>query len=492
MLFKGKDEPSIIKIVGVGGGGSNAVTYMFNKGIVGVDYAICNTDTQAMNASPVPTKIPLGEILTEGRGAGNKPTVGKQAGLESQEAIRKYLEKNTKMVFITAGMGGGTGTGAAPIIAKVAQELGILTVAIVTTPFSFEGRTRVGNGSEGLAELRENVDCMVVISNDKVREMYGNLSMSAAFSKADDILCTAAKGIAEIITVAGYMNVDFADVNTVMRGSGVAIMGTATAGGENRALQAVDEALHCPLLEENNIRGAKNILLNFTSGLKEVTMDEINIITNFIQREAGDDANLIWGTCFDDRLGENLTVTVIATGFEGRDNHRSLTDIFKLRNPISANDRNVVRLDEASERPSLYAITQDQAYTTVEEKPANAIEFEFDDIRRTVDGIRRKTSTDPFIGEDASDLAPEERRKRIEEMQKKQEEALNRPITVAKLTSPQTVIDLENQPAYQRKNVNLDDVQDAQQTTLSGWTINLEDEKVITQKDNAFLHKKQD
>jgi cell division protein FtsZ len=269
-------------------------------------------------------------------------------------------------------------------------------------------------------------------------------------------------------------------------------MGTATAGGENRALQAVDEALHCPLLEENNIRGAKNILLNFTSGLKEVTMDEINIITNFIQREAGDDANLIWGTCFDDRLGENLTVTVIATGFEGRDNHRSLTDIFKLRNPISANDRNVVRLDEASERPSLYAITQDQAYTTVEEKPANAIEFEFDDIRRTVDGIRRKTSTDPYIGEDASDLAPEERRKRIEEMQKKQEEALNRPITVAKLTSPQTVIDLENQPAYQRKNVNLDDVQDAHQTTLSGWTINLEDEKVITQKDNAFLHKKQD
>jgi cell division protein FtsZ len=273
MLFDlPKDEPSIIKIIGVGGGGSNAVTHMFKQGIIGVDYAICNTDAQAMNLSPVPIKIALGALLTEGRGAGSKPDVGKRACLESMEEIQDFLEKSTKMVFITAGMGGGTGTGAAPVIAKVAREMGILTVGIVTLPFTFEGRTRVSNGYEGMEELRKNVDCLVLVSNDKLRQIHGNLSISQAFSQADNILCTAAKGIAEIITVPGYVNVDFEDVNTVMRDSGVAIMGTASADGDSRARMAVDEALNSPLLEDGNIFGATNILVNITSGTKEATM----------------------------------------------------------------------------------------------------------------------------------------------------------------------------------------------------------------------------
>ena len=270
-----KDDSPIIKVIGVGGGGSNAVTHMYKQGIVGVDFAICNTDNQAMENSPVPTKIRLGPNLTEGRGAGSKPNVGKLACEESIEEVKRYIENNCKMLFITAGMGGGTGTGAAPIIARTAREMNILTVGIVTLPFTFEGNKRTSQGFEGLNELKNSVDTLIIISNDKLRQIHGNLSLSDAFSKADNVLTTAAKGIAEIITVPGYVNVDFEDVNTVMRGSGVAIMGTGLAEGNDRARIAVDQALHSPLLEDNNINGAKHILLNITSGLKEVTMDEI-------------------------------------------------------------------------------------------------------------------------------------------------------------------------------------------------------------------------
>ncbi|MDX2278981.1 MAG: cell division protein FtsZ [Saprospiraceae bacterium] len=493
MLFPEKEEPSIIKIIGVGGGGSNAVTYMYKQGIVGVDYAICNTDAQAMQLSPVPTKISLGQQVTKGHGAGSKPSVGKQACMESIEEVKRHLENNTKMVFITAGMGGGTGTGAAPIIAKAAQELGILTVGIVTLPFSFEGRVRVGNGYEGLEELRRAVDCLVVISNDKLRDIHGNLSISQAFSQADNILCTAAKGIAEIITVPGYVNVDFEDVNTVMRDSGVAIMGTATTDGDNRALRAVDEALNSPLLEDNNIRGAKNILVNITSGLKEATMDEIFQITEFVQKEAGDEANLIWGNCYDERLGEKLSVTVIATGFEAKEKRAPLATIFSQKKTATgANDRQVVHLDDdvKKSQPSLFTISADQEYTPVEEKAASAIEFEFDNIRETVDQIRRTQSSgnDPFVRRDADDLTPEERRKRIEEAQRRKEEARNRPLNVVKLNSPQTIIELENQPAYLRKNVNLDNVPDADQHDMSSWTISLEEETEVRLSGNSFLH----
>jgi cell division protein FtsZ len=493
MLFDlPKDEPSIIKIIGVGGGGSNAVTHMYKQGIVGVDYAVCNTDKQAMELSAVPTKISLGQILTEGRGAGSRPSVGKQACLESIEEIKRFLDTGTKMAFITAGMGGGTGTGAAPIIAKVAQELGILTVGIVTLPFTFEGRTRVGNGMEGLEELRKNVDCLVVISNDKLRQIHGNLSISQAFSQADNILCTAAKGIAEIITVPGYVNVDFEDVNTVMRASGVAIMGTAACEGDNRARRAVDEALNSPLLEDNNIRGAKNILVNITSGVREATMDEIFEITEFVQEEAGNDTNLIWGNCYDERLGEKIAVTLIATGFDAQERKARQLNQTAGSRPAAAPERQVVHLDEDVKKPqpSLFTITSDEEYRPVEEKAANALEFEFDNIRETVDKIRRTQSAqhDPFVRREEEDLTPEERRRRLEEAQRRREEVRNRPINVVKLNSPQTVIELENQPAYLRKNINLDNVPDAEQPGMSNWTISLEEEPEIRVGGNSFLH----
>ena len=494
MLFDlPKDEPSIIKIIGVGGGGSNAVSHMYKQGIVGVDYAICNTDAQAMHLSPVPNKISLGQLLTEGRGAGSKPSVGKQACLESLEEIKAFLDSGTKMAFITAGMGGGTGTGAAPIIAKAAQELGILTVGIVTLPFTFEGRMRVSNGMEGLDDLRKSVDCLVVISNDKLRQIHGNLSISQAFSQADNILCTAAKGIAEIITVPGYVNVDFEDVNTVMRGSGVAIMGTAAVEGENRARRAVDEALNSPLLEENNIRGAKNILVNITSGVKEATMDEIFEITEFIQEEAGNETNLIWGNCYDERLGEKIAVTIIATGFEAAERRSRMQAQATGQQPV-ANERQVVHLDDEGAgkkpQPSLFTITSDEAYAPVDEKAASVLEFEFDNIRETVDKIRRQTppGNDPIVRREVEDLSPEERRRRIEAAQRHREEVRNRPINVVKLNSPQTIIELENQPAYLRKNINLDDVPDAEQPEMSTWTISLEEEGEIRMGGNSFLH----
>ncbi|MBP6828268.1 MAG: cell division protein FtsZ [Saprospiraceae bacterium] len=494
MLFDlPKDEPSIIKIIGVGGGGSNAVTHMYKQGIVGVDYAICNTDAQAMHLSPVPNKISLGQLLTEGRGAGSKPSVGKQACIESLEDIKRFLEDGTKMAFITAGMGGGTGTGAAPIIAKTAQELGILTVGICTLPFTFEGKTRVGNGMEGLEELRKNVDCLVIISNDKLRDIFGNLSISAAFAEADNILCTAAKGIAEIITVPGYVNVDFEDVNTTMRGSGVAIMGTACVEGENRAFRAADEALRSPLLEDNDIFGAKNILVNITSGVKEATMDEIFEITQFVQEKAGENANLIWGNCFDERLGEKIAVTIIATGFDINERRGTVTAGQRQANP---NERQVVHLDDEGvgkkPQPSLFTITSDEEYHPVDEKAASALEFEFENIRETVDKIRRTTvshNSDPYLRrEEEEDISPEERRRRIEEAQRRRQEALNRPINVVKLNSPQTIIELESQPAYLRKNINLEDVPDAEKPGMSNWTISLEEEGEIKVGGNSYLH----
>ncbi|MCX6183080.1 MAG: cell division protein FtsZ [Bacteroidetes bacterium] len=311
-----KEQSSIIKVIGVGGGGSNAVNHMYRQGITGVDFLICNTDQQALDISPVPNKIQLGTSLTDGRGAGSLPNVGQHAAMENIEEIRALLSKNTRMVFITAGMGGGTGTGAAPVIAQVAKEMGILTVGIVTYPFLFEGRKRAKQAEEGIAELRRNVDTLLVVCNDKLREIYGNLSLSEAFGKADDILTTAAKGIAEIITVTGYINVDFEDVRTVMRDSGAAIMGSAKASGENRAMIAVQNALASPLLNDNNIKGANYILLNITSGSKDVTMDEIAEITDYIQDEAGSTAEIIWGTGIDETLGDNVSVTLIATGFK--------------------------------------------------------------------------------------------------------------------------------------------------------------------------------
>lgn len=313
--FVNENKPgTAIKVVGVGGGGGNAVNHMFEEGIHDVDFIICNTDAQAMESSPIQTRVQLGESLTEGRGAGNKPEVGKQAALENIEDVKSALSENTKMVFVTAGMGGGTGTGGAPVIAQTCKELGYLTVAIVTIPFRNEGRRRIKQACKGIKELSSYVDSLLVINNERIREMYGDFGISEAFSKADDILTTAAKGIAEIITVPGYINVDFADVETVMRKSGMAVMGTGIAEGENRALEAVEIALNSPLLNNNDIRGAKNILVNITSGVNEVTMAEVGKITDYVQNKAGFDADLIWGNGLDAKLGEKLSVTVIATG----------------------------------------------------------------------------------------------------------------------------------------------------------------------------------
>lgn len=308
-------EESMIKVIGVGGGGGNAVNHMYKEGIKGVGFVICNTDSQALVDSPIPIKIQLGKSLTSGRGAGNKPEKGRQSAIESIEEIDKLLDEQTKMVFVTAGMGGGTGTGAAPVIAKLAKEKNILTVGIVTIPFLFEGSHRVQQALEGIEKLEKHVDALLIINNEKLRNMFGDLKLSEAFSQADSVLSIAAKSIAEIITVHGYVNVDFADVETVMRNSGVAIMGSASLSGKDRAIRAIKQALNSPLLNSNNIYGARNILLNIISGSEEATMMEVGEITEYVQTVVGNEVNIIWGNGFNENNNDKLSVTIIATGF---------------------------------------------------------------------------------------------------------------------------------------------------------------------------------
>jgi len=311
-----KNQSNVIKVIGVGGGGSNAINHMFESGINGVDFVICNTDSQALENSAVPNKIQLGMSLTEGLGAGANPDVGEQSAIESFEEIRTMLGTNTKMIFITAGMGGGTGTGAAPIIARMAKELDVLTVGIVTVPFQFEGKMRNEQAQIGVEKLRKEVDSLIVINNNKLREVYGNLGFKAGFAKADEVLATAAKGIAEVITHHYMQNIDLRDAKTVLSNSGSAIMGSATASGANRANEAIFKALDSPLLNDNKITGAKNVLLLIISGTEEITIDEIGEINEHIQSEAGNGANIIMGVGEDESLGGDVSVTIIATGFE--------------------------------------------------------------------------------------------------------------------------------------------------------------------------------
>ncbi|MGV4462642.1 cell division protein FtsZ [Ornithobacterium rhinotracheale] len=310
-----KNRSVAIKVIGVGGGGSNAVNYMAEQGITGVDFIIANTDAQALNKSGIPVKVQLGQNITEGLGAGANPEVGEKAALESLEDIKNILDTNTKMVFITAGMGGGTGTGAAPIIAKQAKDMGILTVGICTAPFSFEGRKRLEQAKAGIERFRNSVDSLIIINNDKLRELYGNLGFKTGFAKADEVLATAAKGIAEVITHEYTINIDLRDAKTVLENSGTAIMGSGKASGSEKAKKAIEMALDSPLLNDNKITGAKNVLLLIVSGDDEVTMDEIGIINDYIQEEAGYDANIIMGMGEDPELGENISVTIVATGF---------------------------------------------------------------------------------------------------------------------------------------------------------------------------------
>ena len=310
-----KNQSNVIKVIGVGGGGSNAINHMFKQGIKGVDFIVCNTDSQALDNSPVPNKIQLGVNLTEGMGAGANPDVGQQSALESIEDIEKMLGNNTKMIFITAGMGGGTGTGAAPVIAQLAKERDILTVGIVTIPFQFEGKVRIEQALLGVEKLRKQVDSLIVINNNKLREVYGNLGFKAGFSKADEVLATASRGIAEVITHHYTQNIDLKDAKTVLSNSGTAIMGSAKAEGENRAKEAIVSALDSPLLNDNKIEGAKNVLLLIVSGTNEITIDEIGEINDHIQAEAGHNANIIMGVGEDETLGDSIAVTIIATGF---------------------------------------------------------------------------------------------------------------------------------------------------------------------------------
>lgn len=459
MQFNLSNGDSIIKVIGVGGGGSNAVTHMFKQGIVGVDFIICNTDEQSLELSPVPEKIQLGPELTEGRGAGSKPDIGREACVESVEEVKSFLTDNTKMVFITAGMGGGTGTGAAPVIAKIAQELDILTVGIVTLPFTFEGRRRQNQGFDGLEELKKNVDTIIVISNDKLRQIHGNLTLAKAFANADDILATAAKGIAEIITVPGYINVDFEDVNTVMRNSGVAIMGTSAMEGENRARRAVEAALNSPLLEDNDISGAQHILLNITSGTKEVTMDEVFEITEYVQEEAGYGTDLIWGNCYDETLGEKISVTVIATGFDKKKEEDSKEPTAKEEKKPT---RNVVSLDDDVEinRP----------YATGYRDGEKSISYDLDPRPKY------KNEEQPVVKGERHDGY---------EIRQRRRERLNN--LHQKLNNPQIVNDLESEPAYLRRKIELEDVPHSSESKMSKWSLS-DDEKPELKKGNSFLH----
>ncbi|MBI1222174.1 MAG: cell division protein FtsZ [Bacteroidetes bacterium] len=447
-----KDRSSIIKVIGVGGGGSNAVNHMFRQGIAGVDFFVCNTDSQALELSPVPNKIAIGNTLTEGLGAGSEPEIGKKAALESIEDIIDRLGVNTKMLFVTAGLGGGTGTGAAPVVAQTAKELGILTVAIVTTPFAFEGNKRIEQATQGLEEIRSCVDAILIISNDKLKEMYGNLSLSNAFSNADNVLTIAAKGIAEIITLKGIMNVDFADVKTAMTDSGVAIMGNGIAEGEDRAIKAAQQALESPLLDENQIRGAKNILLNITYGTEEILMEEATKINEFFQEQAGRTANLKWGYCKDENLGKSLSVTIIATGFESREN-----TLIETKQTV------VGTLDMKKEE---------------EEERGEAPKDLFDGTEAEAEG--KEKMVEEHSGEDEMEA---ERIQRIKDRMR-QLRQLNDAYQ-----DPDGVNELHNQPAYLRRKVDMDDVKPSSEQNISRYSLFEDEEKrPEIRKNNSFLH----
>lgn len=481
MLFDiPKVEKSIIKVLGVGGGGSNAVSYMFKQGISGVDFAICNTDNQAMENSLVPVKIRLGPELTGGRGAGSRPQMGKQACIESIDDIRDFILDGTKMLFVTAGMGGGTGTGAAPIIAKAAREADILTVGIVTLPFTFEGNRRKRQALEGLEEMKNNVDALIVISNDKLRDIHGDLKLSDAFSRADNILTTAARGIAEIITMKGYVNVDFEDVNTVMRDSGVAIMGTAMFDGENRAKKAVQAALNSPLLEDNDIRGAQHILLNISSGRTEVTMDEIFEITEYVQAEAGYGTDLIWGNCIDESLGEKLSVTIIATGFEQNMTKTERHDTQKI----------LVGIDE--DMMGISTKKNDLEDMTIAGE--SVIEFEPVIAKETKEmhpDKAKHTYNDPYVRADDVEKREEIRRtlKEKEAQRQREEPAPQMNINPSRLQNSEWIAEMTKVPAFARRKIQLDVVPPASELKMSRLTVSDDDGDDVL-KGNTYLYDK--
>ena len=558
-----RDYNSIIKVIGVGGGGSNAVNHMFNQGIVGVDFIVCNTDRQALDISPVPYKIQLGAQLTDGRGAGMLPEVGMAAANENIEEIRELLSKNTKMVFVTAGMGGGTGTGAAPVIAQVAKDLGILTVGIVTIPFNFEGKKRRLQAEEGLNKMRENVDTLLVINNERLREFGKDMSLTDAFSYADDILTVAARGIAEVISVTGVINVDFNDVNTVLRNSGHAIMGSASAEGENRALEAVTSALTSPLLMDNEIDGARYVLLNITYGSKEVMMDEITEITDYIQEAAGATADVIWGHGLDSSLGEKISITLIAAGLKDvplngfekaperkvvdlhGENNKEITSL--LTNPVSSVEGSGNSKDEFSEEPFLKSeqitdntipaesilqnFSEKKSYdlfeSAVEINPSAILDVNYDTnfveeitfheneatsnteakdvqpefsweigvsnsdasesstkIEEKEEVVRHMLEEEVIMELDSEvkQTTPEEQQKIAQERSSKIMEYTN------KLKNAEGIADFENEPAYVRRNISLNQSIPSSEESVSRFGLSEEEDGKSGLRSNNFLH----
>ena len=478
------ERSSIIKVLGIGGGGNNAVNHMFEKGIRDVNFVVCNTDHQALTKSQVPIKVQIGESLTEGRGAGSKPEVGRQAAIENIDDVMEALSGNTKMVFITTGMGGGTGTGATPVIAKACKDAGLLTIAVVTIPFKSEGKVRIMQAIDGVTELQKNVDSLLVINNEKLREIYGNQSVSSAFAKADDILTTAVKGIAEIITVTGYINVDFADVETVMKNSGVSIMGMGRASGENRAIKAIENALGSPLLNSNDITGANSILINISSGSgdHEITMDELGEITDYMYEAASDDALIIRGISKDESLGEEISVTVIATGFESN----SIFQPYKPKKPSKVellSNRNAIpsRIipETGSDVFSVHEKGKKSIITDFEEESQGIIDFSLERSEE-MNEIRNRRSAE---NEDAHEK-PEATLRKVKHMQNilKKEGLSNK-------TMKENIDTFEDVPAYIRKNLSIAAADSAGESKLSKFTLTSgENNEPVLRENNAYLN----
>lgn len=534
-----KEQSSIIKVIGVGGGGSNAVNHMYRQGITGVDFIICNTDKQALDVSPVPIKIQLGQTLTQGLGAGSIPEVGRNAAIESIEQIKEILSTGTKMVFITAGMGGGTGTGAAPIVAQACRELGILTVGIVTLPFSFEGKRKRQQAEEGIRNMKQNVDCLLVIANDKLREIYGNLSISNSFGKADDVLSNAAKSIAELISLTKHMNVDFNDVHTAMKDSGVALMGSGSAQGENRAIAAVEQALNSPLLNDNNIQGARYVLIDISSGSNELTMDELGEITDLIQEASGNTADVKIGYGVREELGDSVHVTIIATGFSGKtdigvsetnntaktvhtlttdsktetsqpanqsgDKSNTDTDLKnnELNEPYlktveqpSSSDKDlnisVQELPKAEEHVLVNSSlnlekidsvkTEEVSNNSEQQKIVHVLDLNDDTTNKATKEISEKPISQ-LSNEELAAL------KEKEELARKAKERAMRLKEFNYRLKSANIADLENEPAYKRRNVTLNNVPHSSETTVSRYTLTENEEKKTDIKpNNSFLH----
>ncbi|OFY58283.1 MAG: cell division protein FtsZ [Bacteroidetes bacterium RBG_13_46_8] len=478
------ERSSIIKVLGIGGGGTNAVNHMFEKGIRDVNFIVCNTDRQSLIHSPVPVKIQLGESLTEGMGAGSQPDKGKKAAQENIKDVMNSLSGNTRMVFITTGMGGGTGTGAIPVIAKACKDAGLLTIAVVTIPFKSEGKVRIRYAIDGITELKDNVDSLLVINNEKLREIYGNQGVSTAFAKADDVLTTAVKGIAEIITVTGYINVDFADVETVMKNSGVAVMGMGAAAGENRAIRAIENALASPLLNSNDITGAKSILINISSGTGEyeITMDELGEITDYMYEVASEDALIIRGLSSDSKLGEDISIIVIATGFEAN----SIIQPTKPGKP-----KKVELLTNSYITPPRIIPEKNEESFRVHEKGQGSIITDFEEEAQGVfdfslansDDIKVRSEGDDEVDEDGQ-TKPEVTLRKVKQMQKiLQKEGLSNK------TMKENIDTFEDVPAYIRRNISLSSSDTQSESKLSRFTLTSDDEEgPVLRENNAYLN----